>query len=136
MKTFRQQLIITSENPEQFLNLSYEVEECVRRSMINDGICIVCSQHTTSAIFLENDREELYSDWSKMLAKIMPAEESDYKVDYSSAGAAHMKQMLLGSSVTVPVTDGRMELGPRQYIMYGDFDGCREKTVLVKIIGE
>ena len=86
-------------------------------------------------MFLENDREELYSDWLKMLGKIIPVE-SDYKVDYSSAGAAHMKQMLLGSSVTVPISDGRMELGPRQYIMYGDFDGCREKTVIVKIIGE
>lgn len=135
MKTYRQQLIITSDLPEQFLNLSYEVEECVRRSMINDGLCVVYSQHTTSAVFLENDREELYSDWSKMLGKIVPGE-SDYKVDYSSAGAAHMKQMLLGASVTIPITDGRMELGPRQYIMYGDFDGCREKTVLVKIIGE
>ena len=135
MKTYRPQLIINSDQPEQFLNLSYEVEECVRRSLITDGLCVVYSQHTTSAVFLENDREELYSDWSKMLGKIVP-HESDYKVDYSSAGAAHMKQMLLGASVTVPITDGRMELGPRQYIMYGDFDGCREKTVLVKIIGE
>ena len=135
MKTYRQQLIITSDQLEQFLNLSYEVEECVRRSLITDGLCVVYSQHTTSAVFLENDREELSSDWSKMLGKIVP-HESDYKVDYSSAGAAHMKQMLLGASVTVPITDGRMELGPRQYIMYGDFDGCREKTVLVKIIGE
>ena len=120
MKTYRQQLIITSEQTEQFLNLSYEIEECGRRSLINDGIC---------------DREELFSDWSAMLSKIVPTE-SQYKVDYSSAGAAHMKQMLLGSSVTVPITDGRLELGPRQYIMYGDFDGCREKTVIVKIIGE
>lgn len=135
MKTYRQQLIITSEEPEQFLNLSYEVEECVRRSLITDGLCVVYSQHTTSAVFLENDREQLYADWSEMLKKIVPGE-SEYKVDYSSAGAAHMKQMLLGASVTVPITDGRLELGPRQYIMYGNFDGCREKTVLVKIIGE
>ena len=105
MKTYRQQLIITTDQPEQFLNLSYEVEECVRRSLINDGLCVVYSQHTTSAVFLENDREELYSDWLKMLGKIIPVE-SDYKVDYSSAGAAHMKQMLLGSSVTVPISDG------------------------------
>lgn len=82
MKTYRQQLIITSDQPEQFLNLSYEVEECVRRSLITDGLCVVYSQHTTSAVFLENDREELYSDWSKMLGKIVP-HESDYKVDYS-----------------------------------------------------
>ena len=135
MKTYRQQLTITSEQTEQFLNLSYEIEECVRRSLINDGICVVFSQHTTSAVFLENDHEELFSDWSEMLNKLIPTE-STYKVDYSSAGAAHMKQMLLGSSVTVPITDGRLELGPRQYIMYGDFDGCREKTVIVKIIGE
>ena len=100
MKTYRQQLIITSDEPEQFLNLSYEVEECVRRSLISDGLCVVYSQHTTSAVFLENDREQLYTDWSEMLKKIVPGE-SEYKVDYSSAGAAHMKQMLLGASVTV-----------------------------------
>lgn len=135
MKTYRQELTITTEKPEQFLNLSYEIEECVRRSLVTDGLCVVCSQHTTSAVFLENDREGLYEDWSEMLKKIVPYD-SSYKVDYSSAGAAHMKQMLLGSSVTVPVSDGRLELGPRQYIMFGDFDGCREKTVLVKIIGE
>ena len=135
MKSYRQQLIITSDQPEQFLNLSYEVEECVRRSLISEGFCVVFSQHTTSAVFLENDREELYADWAEMLNKIVPSD-SRYKVDYSSAGAAHMKQMLLGASVTVPISDGRLELGPRQYIMYGDFDGCREKTVLVKIIGE
>lgn len=135
MKTFRQELTITTEQPEQFLNLSYEVEECVRRSLISEGICVVSSQHTTAAVFLENDREELYSDWSKMLNRIVPAE-SDYKVDYISAGAAHMKQVLMGASVTVPISDRRLELGPRQYIMYGDFDGCREKTVIVKIIGE
>lgn len=135
MKSYRQQLIITSDQPEQFLNLSYEVEECVRRSHISEGLCLVFSQHTTSAVFLENDREELYSDWSELLNKIVPGS-TQYKVDYACAGAAHTKQMLLGASVTVPITDGRLELGPRQYIMYGDFDGCREKTVLVKIIGE
>ena len=135
MKSFRQELTITTEQTEQFLNLSYEIEECVRRSHINDGICVVFSQHTTSAVFLENDHEELFTDWSAMLNKLIPTE-SSYKVDYSSAGAAHMKQMLLGASVTVPISDGRLELGPRQYIMYGDFDGCREKTVIVKIIGE
>ena len=86
-------------------------------------------------MFLENDREGLYEDWTQLLNKLVPAE-SSYKVDYTSAGAAHMKQMLLGSSVTVPVSDGRLDLGQHQFIMYGDFDGCREKTVLVKIIGE
>lgn len=73
MKTYRQQLIITSDEPEQFLNLSYEVEECVRRSLISDGLCVVYSQHTTSAVFLENDREQLYTDWSEMLKKSCPA---------------------------------------------------------------
>ena len=135
MRTYRQQLTINTDSSEQFLNLTFEVEECVRRSLICEGLCVVYSQHTTSAVFLENDRDDLFSDWSDMLKKIVP-QDSSYKVDYTSAGAAHMKQMLLGASVTVPITEGRLELGPRQYIMYGDFDGCREKTVLVKIIGE
>lgn len=135
MKNFRQELTITTDEQEQFLNLSFEIEECVRRSMINEGICVIISQHSTAAVFLENDNEDLHSDWSKLLNALVP-KETEYKVDYSSAGTAHLKQMLLGGSVTVPISDGRLELGPRQFIMYGDFDGCREKTVIVKIIGE
>lgn len=135
MKTYRFELMVNTELREQFLNLSYEVEECVRRSHVCDGICVVCSQHTTSAVFLENDREGLYEDWTNLLNRLVPGE-SSYTVDYTPAGAAHMKQMLLGSSVTVPVSDGRLDLGQHQFIMYGDFDGCRDKTVLVKIIGE
>jgi secondary thiamine-phosphate synthase enzyme len=135
MKNFKQVLTINTDTPEQFLNLSFEVEECVRRSMVSDGICLVYSQHTTSAIFLEYDKEQLYSDWDKLFKRLV-LNSTDYKVDYVSAGAGHMKQMLLGASVTIPISDGRLELGPRQYIMYADFDGCREKHVIVKIIGE
>ncbi|MBE6890257.1 MAG: YjbQ family protein [Ruminococcaceae bacterium] len=135
MKNYRQVLSIVSDEQQQFFNLSYEVEECVRRSMVTEGICVVISQHTTSAVFLEHDDEDLYADWLALLSAVVP-EESVYKVDYSSAAQGHLKQMMLGASVTVPISDGRLELGPRQYIMYGDFDGCREKDVIVKIIGE
>ncbi len=135
MKNYRQVLTITSEEPQQFFNLSYEVEECVRRSMITDGLCVVISQHTTSSVFLEHDSEDLYADWCRLFKAIVH-EDTQYKVDYNSAGAEHIKQLLLGASVTIPISDGRLELGPRQYIMYGDFDGCREKDVIVKIIGE
>ncbi len=135
MKNFRQVLTITSDKPEQFMNLSYEVEQCVRRSMVTEGLCVVISQHTTSAVFLEHDNEDLYKDWARLLNRVAP-EESDYKVDYSSAAHGHLKQIFLGASVTVPISDGKLELGPRQYIMYGDFDGYREKEVVVKIIGE
>lgn len=135
MKNFREELTIVSEEPQQFFNLSYDVEGCVRRSQITEGLCVVFSRHSTSAVFLEHDNEDLYKDWCNLLAKLAD-DNSEYKVDYESAGAAHIKQMLLGASVTVPISDGRLELGPRQYIMYGDFNGCREKNVIVKIIGE
>ena len=135
MKQFRQVLTITSDAPVQFFNLSYEVEVCLRKSMISEGICVVISQHSTSAVFLENDSEALHEDWINMLGGLI-GDKTEYKVDYCCAGAAHLRQMLLGGSVTIPVSDGRLDLGPRQYIMYGDFDGCREKNVVVKIIGE
>lgn len=135
MKNYKQTLTITTDEPLEFLNLSYEVEECVRRSGVNDGICVIISQHTTSAVFLEHDNENLYRDWERMLSSIVH-NDTEYKVDYNCAGMAHMKQLLLGASVTVPISDGKLDLGPRQYIMYGDFDGQREKSVIVKIIGE
>ncbi len=135
MKNFKQTLTITTDDTVQFLNLSYEVEECVRRSSVIDGICVVISQHTTASVFLEHDNENLYSDWMRMLSQIANGE-TNYKVDYESAGNAHLKQVLFGGSVTVPISDGKLDLGPRQYIMYGDFSGQREKNVIVKIIGE
>ncbi len=135
MNHFKQVLTINTDTREQFLNLSYEIEECVRRSCIKEGICVVISQHTTSSVFLEHDNENLYKDWQNLLSRVA-SEETEYKVDYQSAGAAHLKQLLAGASVTVPISDGKLDLGPRQYIMYGDFDGQREKSVVVKIIGE
>ena len=135
MKNYRQVLTIVSDEMQHYFNLSYEIEECVRRSMVTDGICVVISQHTTSAVFLEHDNEDLYKDWDALLSQLAP-EESEYKVDYSSAAQGHLKQIVLGASVTIPISDGKLELGPRQYIMYGDFDGGREKEVVVKIIGE
>lgn len=135
MKSFKKILTVTTNEPIEFLNLSYEVEECVRHSGIFNGICVVMSQHTTASVFLEHDNEHLYRDWERMLDLVVH-NDTEYKVDYSCSGIAHMKQLLLGASVTVPVTDGKLDLGPRQYIMFGDFDGQREKGVVVKIIGE
>ena len=135
MKHLRQVITLKTDMKEEFFNLSYEVEECVRRSLVSDGICVVHSQHATSAVFLDNDNEALHKDWSALLGRLTN-DETQYKVDYISAGAPHLKQILFGSSVTIPISDGRLDLGPRQYIMYGDFDGKREKSVVVKIIGE
>lgn len=103
--------------------------------MINEGICVVASQHTTSSVFLENDNDCLYHDWKKFLDKTTKVE-TEYEVDYINKGVQHLKQILLGSTATIPVSDGKLDLGPRQYIMYADFDGMREKYVIVKIIGE
>lgn len=135
MKHFKHILSVTTTEQIEFYNLSYEVEECVRNSGILEGFCVVMSQHTTSSVFLEHDDEHLYHDWERMLTRIVH-NDTEYKVDYSCSGIAHMKHLLLGASVTVPISDGKLDLGPRQYIMYGDFDGQREKTVVVKIIGE
>lgn len=135
MKHYNQVLSITSEEKEQFFNLSYEIEECVRRSNITEGICVVISQHTTASVFLEHDNEDLYSDWQRLLSTLANGE-TKYTVDYQSAGLPHLKQFLAGASVTVPISGGKLDLGPRQYIMFGDFDGKREKSVFVKIIGE
>ncbi len=135
MKNLKKVLTIPSDSKDEFLNLSYEVEECVRRSLVSNGFCVIYSQHTTSAVFLDYDDEALYSDWANLLEHAVP-KDTKYTVDYTPAAAAHLKQLLLGASVTIPISEGHLDLGPRQYIMYGNFDRCREKTVIVKIIGE
>lgn len=135
MKQYKKVLKVTSDGTDQFFNLSYEIEDCVRKSNISEGLCVVFSQHTTSAVFLEYDEEALHKDWDKMLRAVY-GEDTEYKIDSKSAGIPHLKQMILGASVTVPISDGRLDLGSHQYIMYGDFDVNREKSIVIKIIGE
>jgi len=114
-------------------------------SGIAEGLVLVSAMHITAAVFINDDEPGLHQDIEKWIQKLAPgpaADDSapgpDYRHHHSGEdnGDAHLKNLLLGHQVIVPVTNGKLDLGPWQQIFYYEFDGCRPKRVLLKAIGE
>ena len=125
-----------------FINITPQVEECLRESGVREGLALVNSMHVTSAVFIDDDEQGLYRYYERWLERLAPVVEIDPNQEDTedTIGAdildAHMKRQLMGREVLVAVTGGRLDFGQWENIFYGEFDGGRRKRVLVKIIGE
>ena len=122
-----------------FVNITPQVEECVRESGVTEGIALINSMHTTAAVFVDDDERGLfrhYETWLEKLAPVVPVNEYHDDAVGEDIIDAHLKRQLLGRGVVVAVTGGRLDFGQWEHIFYGEFDGGRRKRVLVKIIGE
>jgi len=120
------------------VNITPEVEACLRESGIREGLCLVNAMHITASVFINDDEGGLHADFEKWLERIAPEKPHG---QYAHNGAednadAHLKRQVMGREVVVAVTSGRLDFGPWEQIFYGEFDGLRNKRVLVKIIGE
>ena len=139
MKSYRKELWFNIPNRRGFVNITPEVEACLRESGIKEGLCLVNAMHITASVFLNDDESGLHHDNEKWLEKLAPHEPvSSYR--HNDTGEdnadAHMKRQVMGRDVVVAVTDARLDFGPWEQIFYGEFDGRRRKRVLVKLIGE
>ena len=139
MKSFRKELWFNLPTRRGFVNITPQVEECVRESGIREGFCLVNAMHITASVFINDDESGLHHDYEKWLEKLAPHEPvSQYR--HNDTGEdnadAHMKRQVMGREVVVAVTNGEMDFGTWEQIFYGEFDGKRKKRVLVKIIGE
>ena len=139
MKSYRQELWFEIPTRRAFLNITPEVEECVRKSGVREGLVLVNAMHITASVFINDDESGLHQDYEKWLEHLAPhAPISQYR--HNDTGEdnadAHMKRQVMGREVTVAITDGRLDFGTWEQIFYGEFDGRRRKRVLVKIIGE
>ncbi len=138
MKSFRKELWFNVPSRRGFLNITADVDGCLRESGIQEGLCLVNAMHITSSVFINDDESGLhydYDQWLERLAPHAPVEQYRHNVGEDNADA-HMKRQIMGREVVVAVTAGRLDFGTWERIFYGEFDGRRKKRVLVKIIGE
>jgi len=119
-----------------FVNITASVREEVRKSGIKSGICIVYVPHTTAGVFINEGADpDVVRDISYILEKLIPWEDRAY-AHVEGNSAAHAKSALIGNSRVVPVEDGDLVLGRWEAIFLAEFDGPRERKVIVKVIGE
>jgi len=138
MKSYRKELWFNVPSRRGFINITPQVEKCLRESDIREGLVLVNAMHITASVFINDDESGLHHDYELWLEKLAPhAPISQYKHNtYEDNADAHMKRQIMGREVVVAVTDGNLDFGTWERIFYGEFDGHRKKRVLVKIIGD
>src|ERR1700681_580312 len=123
-----------------FVNITPQIEECLRESGIREGLCLVNAMHITASVFINDDEPGLHEDYKSWLEKLAPFDPSPTRYAHNRAGEdnadAHMKRQVMGREVVVAITNGKLDFGPWEQIFYGEFDGGRKKRVLVKFMGE
>jgi len=139
MKSYRKELWFEVPSRRAFVNITSQVEECVRASSVQDGLVLVNAMHITASVFINDDEHGLHEDYDKWLERLAPhAPTSQYR--HNDTGEdnadAHMKRQIMGREVVVAITKGQLDFGPWEQIFYGEFDGRRRKRALVKVIGE
>jgi secondary thiamine-phosphate synthase enzyme len=121
-----------------YVNITAEVEDFVRRSGIQHGLCLVNPMHITAAVYVNDAEGGLIADIDEWLERLAPHEPvSQYRHNVGEDNAdAHLKRQLMAHQVVLPITDGRLDLGPWEHVFYAEFDGRRRKRVVLKAIGE
>ena len=138
MKSYRSELRFNTKRRREFINITSQVEQCLRESGINDGFVLCNAMHITASVFINDDEPGLHQDFETWLERLAPEKPySQYRHNTAEDNAdAHLKRTVMGREVVVAVTKGRLDFGPWEQIFYGEFDGKRDKRVLVKVIGE
>ncbi|MHC4131060.1 MAG: secondary thiamine-phosphate synthase enzyme YjbQ [Planctomycetota bacterium] len=138
MKSYRKELWFETPHRRDLINITPQVNECLSESGITEGILLCNAMHITASVFINDDESGLHQDFEVWLEKLAPEKPySQYKHNgYEDNADAHLKRTVMGREVMVAVTDGKLDFGPWEQIFYGEFDGKRNKRVLVKIIGE
>lgn len=138
MKSFRKELWFRTPQRRTFINVTREMQNCVNESGIQEGMLLCNAMHITASIFINDDESGLHYDFEAWLEKLAPEKPHDqYRHNIAEDNAdAHLKRTIMGREVVVAITCGKLDLGPWEQIFYGEFDGKRDKRVLIKIIGE
>ncbi len=139
MKSYRKELWFDIAGRRAFVNITPDIEACLKESGVREGLVLVNAMHITASVFINDDESGLHHDYDVWLEKLAPhAPISQYRHNRTGEdnADAHMKRQIMGREVVVAITDGRLDFGPWEQIFYGEFDGGRRKRVLVKIIGE
>jgi secondary thiamine-phosphate synthase enzyme len=139
MLSYRKELWFNIPARRGYINITPQVEACLRESGIKEGLILINAMHITASIFINDDESGLHADYDEWLERLAPHEPTS-RYRHNRTGEdnadAHMKRQVMGREVVVAITAGRLDFGHWEQIFYGEFDGGRRKRVLVKIIGE
>ena len=139
MKSLTEYLTFKTKTRRAFLNITQDIEKLVTKSGVKEGLCLVNAMHITASVFINDNESGLHHDYEKWLEELAPHEPIDH-YHHNDTGEdnadAHLKRQVMGREVVVAITNGKLDFGPWETIFYGEFDGKRNKRVLVKIIGE
>ncbi len=139
LKCYRKELWFNISSRRAFVNITSQVEKCLRESGIMEGLLLCNAMHITASVFINDDESGLHEDYERWLERLAPHEPvSQYLHNRTGEdnGDAHLKRQVMGREVVVAITGSKLDLGPWEQIFYGEFDGGRRKRVLVKVIGE
>ena len=139
MKSFRKVLSFHVPSRRAFIHITPQVREALRESGIREGLCLVNAMHITASVFINDNESGLHHDYEVFLERLAPHDPTS-QYHHNRTGEdnadAHIKRQFMGREVVVAVTDGDLDFSPWESIFYGEFDGRRQKRVLIKIIGE
>ena len=137
MKSYTEYLWFNTKKQREFINITDEVQKALEKSQIKEGLILVSAMHITAGVYVNDAESGLIADIEEWLEKLAPFRR-DYRHHHTgeSNGDAHLKNLLIGHEVVVPVTNGRLDFGPWQQVYYAEFDGQRRKRVLIKVLGE
>lgn len=144
MQSHRKVLTVHLPSRTGFVNITEEVAAAVRESGIQEGLCLVNSMHITSSVFINDEESGLKQDYLRWLEKLAPFDAGTDPIQGGylhnrtgeDNGDAHHKRQIMGREVVVAITGGRLDFGTWEQIFYGEFDGRRDKRILIKVIGE
>ena len=137
MKFATEYLEFKTKNHREYINITDRVEKAVQKSGAQEGMVLVSAMHITAGVYVNDAESGLIQDideWLEGLAPFNP----DYRHHRTGEtnGDAHLKNLLIHHEVIVPITEGRLDLGPWQQIYYAEFDGQRRKRLIIKVMGE
>jgi secondary thiamine-phosphate synthase enzyme len=137
MKTYTEYLTFNTRKHREYVHITPQVEAAVKKSGVKDGLCFVSPMHITAAVYVNDNESGLLQDIDEWLERLAPFRE-DYKHHQTGEdnGDSHLKAMLLHHETTLPITNGKLDLGTWQRVFYAEFDGQRSKRVIIKILGE
>lgn len=139
MKSLTEHLWFEVPGRRDYINITPRIEDLVKKSGVQEGLCLVNAMHITASVYINDDESGLIEDYDKWLETLAPHEPiSRYRHNRTGEdnADAHLKRQIMGREVVVAISGGKLDFGPWERIFYAEFDGRRRKRVLVKIIGE
>lgn len=137
MKSFTHYLTFETKKRKEYVNITRDLEKFLKGAGVKEGLMLVSAMHITAGVFINDDEPGFRSDLDEMLEALAPSgKDYQHHLTGEDNGEAHLRNILVGHQVVIPISRGKLDFGPWQQVFYAEFDGRRPKRVLVKIIGE